>query len=86
MDLLTIWILVCVINAAISFWFNSYLLNRGEDVPYAIVFMEVVLTLASFIGLLFGIIMLTIIFLAEHGDEPAIKSKHHENKNKFNQS
>lgn len=79
MDLLTIWILVCVINAAISFWFNSYLLNRGNDVPYGIVFMEIILTLSSFIGLLVGIIMLTVMFLAEHGDEPAIKSKHRKN-------
>jgi predicted PurR-regulated permease PerM len=86
MDFFTFWIIVCIINAIIAYVLNLYILNRGEDVSYLLLFFEVILTLMSFIGLITAIIIAIVVFLMEHGDESVIKSKHHENKNKFNQS
>lgn len=79
MGFFTFWILVCVINAILSFVFNAYLLKQGEDVTYSLLFVEAILTLASFIGTITAIVMTIGIFLIEHGDEPAIKSKHRKN-------
>lgn len=79
MDFFTFWIIVCVINAILSYILNLYILRRGEDVIYSLLFIEVILTLASFIGLLIGIIMVVVAFLMEHGDDPIIKSKHRKN-------
>lgn len=79
MDFLTVWIIVCVINAILSFTLNSYILKQGEDVSYSLLFIEIIVTLASFIGLLVSIIMIAVAFLMEHGDEPIIKSKHRKN-------
>lgn len=76
MDFLTIWIIVCIINAILSYILNLYILRRGEDVSYLLLFFEIILTLTSFIGLLTSIIMTGVIFLMEHGDEPVIRSKH----------
>lgn len=79
MDFYTFWIIVCIINAILSFGFNAYLLKQGEDITYSLLFIEVILTLASFIGLITAIVMTIGIFLIEHGDESAIKSKHRKN-------
>ncbi len=79
MDFFTFWIIVCIINAILSYILNLYLLRRGEDVSYLLLFFEIILTLTSFIGLLTGIIMIAIAFLMEHGDEPIFKSKHKKN-------
>ena len=76
MDFFTFWIIVCIINAILSYVLNLYILKRGEDVSYLLLFFEIILTLTSFIGLLTSIIMTGVIFLMEHGDEPVIKSKH----------
>ena len=76
MDFFTFWIIVCIINAILSYILNLYILRRGEDVSYLLLFFEVILTLASFVGLLTGIIMTGVMFLMEHGDESAIRSKH----------
>jgi len=76
MDFLTIWIIVCIINAILSFGFNTYLLKQGEDITYSLLFVETIITLASFIGLITAIVMTIGIFLIENGDEPAIRSKH----------
>lgn len=78
MDFFTFWIIVCIINAILSYVLNLYLLKHGEDVSYSLLFVEIILTLASFIGLITAIVMTIGIFLIEHGDESAIKSKHHE--------
>jgi len=79
MDFFTFWIIVCVINAILSYILNLYILKHGEDVSYSLLFLEIILTLASFIGLLVGITMTVVAFLAEHGDDPIIKSKHNKN-------
>lgn len=79
MDFFTFWIIICVINAILSYVLNLYILKHGEDVSYLLLFFEVILTLASFVGLLTSIIMTVIILLMEHGDEPVIKSKHNKN-------
>lgn len=79
MDFLTFWIIICVINAILSFILNSHILKHGEDVSYSLLFIEIIVTLASFIGLLFAIIIAILAFLMEHGDDPAIKSKHRKN-------
>lgn len=76
MDFYTFWIIVCIINAILSFGFNTYLLKQGEDITYLLLFVEVILTLTSFIGLITAIVMTIGIFLIENGDEPAIRSKY----------
>ena len=78
MDFFTFWIIVCIINAILSYVLNLYLLKHGEDVSYSLLFVEVILTLASFIGLTTAIVMVIGIFLIEHGDDSAIKSKYRE--------
>lgn len=79
MDFFTFWIIICVINAILSFVLNVYLLKHGEDINYVILFYEIITTLTSFVGLIVSIIMAILIFLMEHGDKPVIKSKHNKN-------
>ena len=79
MDFFTFWIIVCIINAILSYILNLYILRRGEDITYLLLFFEIILTLLSFIGLITGIITAISLFLMEHGDELVIKSKHHKN-------
>ena len=79
MDFFTFWIIVCIINAILSYILNLYILRRGEDITYLLLFFEIILTLLSFIGLITGIITAISLFLMEYGDEPVIKSKHNKN-------
>ncbi len=79
MDFFTFWIIVCIINAILSYILNLYLLKHGEDVSYSLLFVETILTLASFIGLITAIAMTIGVFLIEHGDDPIFKSKHKKN-------